>query len=228
MFNKYSIGSREILQTHDLVGHSLSFVKIPESEKVALASNDELVQKWIGALHRKVVHKKDIPYVIAAGKRAFATDDPVASATFCRKPKKDASVVTDLNKACQKEWGKSIKVTYDMDLTLPHSPSIKAFIELPTKDVFTGWGTSQRDARIDAADKAFKVLPDIIAAKKRDEIAKYEEENDEDEDEDDEDDDWGRGGWYVVDSYSWWGGDADAEKDNPEHYIDDEEDAEDE
>ena len=90
----YSIGNRQILQTYNIGAHVLCFVEVPDSEKLALASDDELVQKWINELHRKTVKANDVKYVVAAAKRAFATNDPVASAMYSKQPKEDARIVT--------------------------------------------------------------------------------------------------------------------------------------
>lgn len=160
--HNYSIGDRKVLQTYDVEGHNISFVEIPASEKVALASDEKLVQEWINQLHRKAVKPDDIKYVLAAAKRAFSSPDPVASATYSKKPKKDATIVTIVNKICQGMWGEGLSITYDMDLSIPHSPSIKADMKLPNGAHYPGWGSSQREARIDAADKAYAALQDRI------------------------------------------------------------------
>ena len=158
----YSIGNRQILQTYNLGTHVLCFVEIPDSNKLAIASDDELVQKWINELHKKVVKPKDVKYVVAAAKRAFATDDPVASAMYSKKPKEDASVVTDVSHMAQIKWGESIEITYDVDLTIPHNPSVYAELKLPNGSIYKGEGNSKREARIAAAKEAFKGMQDLI------------------------------------------------------------------
>lgn len=159
---EYSIGNKKVFQIYEIEGHSLAFVEIPDSEKVALASDDELVQDWIGALHRKSVKPADIHYVVAAARRAFKEADPVASATFARKKKESAEPVDRLNKYCQYEWKESMTIEYDMDLSIPHSPSVYARIKLPNGSYYDGEGSSQREARIAAAKDALEKLQSLI------------------------------------------------------------------
>ena len=62
----------------------------------------------------------------------------------------------------QVKWGESITITYDLDLTIPHSPSAKATLKLPNGSLYEGFGSSKRKARIAAAKEAFKGMQDLI------------------------------------------------------------------
>lgn len=141
--------------------YTLSFVTEGKEheDKLALASNEELVREWISCLRKKRVKPSEVKYVVAAAKRAFATSDPIASATKHRKPKVDLTDVVRLNELCQRLF--KVPPTWEFEVIDPNPQKSwsTSKVTLPEDyGVFAGGGASQDEAKVPAAKAALNFL----------------------------------------------------------------------
>ena len=166
-YQEYAINGRFQVQSF-LIGYdadgkpyTLSFVKEGKEheEKLALASNEELVREWISCLRKKRVKSSDVKHVVAAAKRAFATSDPIASATKHRKPKIDLTDVVRLNELCQRLF--KAPPTWEFEVVDPNPQKSWSTSKVTLPDdlgAFAGGGTSKEEAKVPAAKAALNYL----------------------------------------------------------------------